>query len=140
MLAAYPEDLSAKAEETLKKLGVEVHTNTQVTEVGPGYVVAGGKRIDAVVTLWAAGVQASPLGKLLGVPGVELRLHGTVLYNSIYRADEQLLVNTHIYGVMASNAPVFHLRKIPGGEMASTYIESFEQVWEGATPYPGPQR
>jgi hypothetical protein len=24
--------------------------------------------------------------------------------------------------------------------MASTYIESFEQVWEGATPYPGPQR
>ena len=79
-------------------------------------------------------------GKLLGVPGVELRLHGTVLYNSIYRADEQLLVNTHIYGVMASNAPVFHLRKIPGGEMASTYIESFEQVWEGATPYPGPQR
>jgi transcriptional regulator with XRE-family HTH domain len=79
-------------------------------------------------------------GKLLAVPGVELRLHGTVLYNSIYRADEQLLVNTHIYGVMASNAPVFHLRKIPGGEMASTYIDSFEQVWEGATPYPGPQR
>jgi hypothetical protein len=62
------------------------------------------------------------------------------LYNSIYRADEQLLVNTRIYGVMASNAPVFHLRKIPGGEMASTYIDSFEQVWESATPYPGPHR
>ena len=34
----------------------------------PGYVDVGGQRIDAAVTLWAAGVQASPLGKLLGVP------------------------------------------------------------------------
>jgi transcriptional regulator with XRE-family HTH domain len=79
-------------------------------------------------------------GKLLAEPGVELRLHRTVLYNSVFRADDQLLVNTHIYGVMANNAPVFHLRKIPGGEMASSYIESFERVWEGATPYEGKQR
>jgi transcriptional regulator with XRE-family HTH domain len=76
---------------------------------------------------------------LLAEPGVEIRLHGTVLYNSIYRADDQLLVNTHVYGVMANNAPVFHLRKIPGGEMASNYLESFERVWEGATSYEGPE-
>ena len=68
VLAAYPPDLSAKAEATLKHLGVEVHTNTQVSGVGPGWVEAGGRRIDAVVTLWAAGVQASPLGKMLGAP------------------------------------------------------------------------
>ena len=79
-------------------------------------------------------------GKLLAEPGVELRLHSTVLYNSIFRADDQLLVNTHIYGIMANNAPVFHLRKIPGGEMASSYIESFERVWESATPYERKQR
>jgi transcriptional regulator with XRE-family HTH domain len=71
------------------------------------------------------------------VENVELRLHGTILYNSIYRADDQLLVNTHIYGTMANNAPVFHLRKIPGGDMANTYLESFERVWDGATPYGG---
>jgi len=76
---------------------------------------------------------------LLAEPGVEIRLHGTVLYNSIYRADDQLLVNTHLYGVMANNAPVFHLRKIPGGEMASNYLESFERVWEGAIVYEGPR-
>ena len=46
------------------------------------------------------------------VENVEIRLHGTILYNSIYRADEQLLVNTHIFGLAASDAPVFHLRKI----------------------------
>lgn len=68
---------------------------------------------------------------------VEIRLHGTTLYNSIYRSDDQLLVNTHIYGMMANNAPAFHLRKIPGGDMVSTYLESFERVWESATPYEG---
>ena len=60
--------------EQLTHLGVEVHTGTQVTDVQPGYVVAGGRRIDAVVTLWAAGVQASPLGKLLGVETRQARL------------------------------------------------------------------
>ena len=68
VLAAYPEDLSAKAEIELKRLGVEVHTQTQVEAVGPGWVEANGQRIEAVVTLWAAGVQASPLGKLLDAP------------------------------------------------------------------------
>jgi len=72
VLAAYPEDLSAKAEVALRKLGVEVHTHTQVTAIGPGWVEAAGKsgntRFDAAVTLWAAGVAASPLGKLLGAP------------------------------------------------------------------------
>jgi NADH dehydrogenase len=72
VLAAYPADLSAKAEKELERLGVEVHSNCHVTGLGPGWVETGGPqgigRIDAVVTLWAAGVQASPLGKLLGVP------------------------------------------------------------------------
>ena len=68
VLAAYPEDLSANAEAELKRLGVEVHTQMQVTGVGPGWVEANGQRIEAAVTLWAAGVLASPLGKLLGAP------------------------------------------------------------------------
>jgi NADH:ubiquinone reductase (H+-translocating) len=68
ILAAYPEDLSKKAVKQLAQLGVEVHAGTSVTEVQPGYVVFGGQRLDAVVTLWAAGVQASPLGKMLCTP------------------------------------------------------------------------
>jgi NADH dehydrogenase len=68
VLAAYPPDLSAKAEAELQRLGVEVHTQTQVTGVGPGWVEAQGQRIESVVTLWAAGVLASPLGKQLGAP------------------------------------------------------------------------
>jgi NADH dehydrogenase len=68
VLAAYPEDLSAKAERELFHLGVEVHTKSNVTNVGPGWVEANDRRIDAAVILWAAGVQASPLGKMLGAP------------------------------------------------------------------------
>jgi NADH dehydrogenase len=68
VLAAYPEDLSAKAERELFHLGVEVHTKCHVTGIGLGWVEANGQRIESAVTLWAAGVQASPLGKMLGAP------------------------------------------------------------------------
>jgi NADH dehydrogenase len=67
ILGAYPADLQVKAREQLNALGVKVRTGTVVTDVQPGYVMVGDERIDAVVTLWAAGVQASSLGKLLGV-------------------------------------------------------------------------
>ena len=75
--------------------------------------------------------------QLRGVDGAKFRFHRTILYNSIYRADEQLLVNTHIYGVTAAHAPVWHLRKVAGGEIATTYLDSFERVWETAVPVPG---
>jgi NADH dehydrogenase len=67
ILGAYPEDLQVKACEQLNALGVKLRTGAHVTDVQPGYVMVGDERIDAVVTLWTAGVQASPLGKLLGV-------------------------------------------------------------------------
>ncbi|WP_263383122.1 NAD(P)/FAD-dependent oxidoreductase [Granulicella arctica] len=67
ILGAYPDDLQVSARKQLEALGVQLRTNTKVTDVQPGYVMVGDTRIDAVVTLWAAGVQASPLGKLLGV-------------------------------------------------------------------------
>jgi transcriptional regulator with XRE-family HTH domain len=72
--------------------------------------------------------------QLRGIDGIEFRLHRTVLYNSIYRADDQLLVNTHIYNFPASQAPVLHLRRVAGGDMVTTYLESFERVWTDASP------
>ena len=58
----------------------------------------------------------------------------TVLYNSIYRADGELLVNTHVYGTPASQAPVMHLRQIAGGTLVGTYLDSFERVWSESRP------
>jgi NADH:quinone reductase (non-electrogenic) len=72
IVPSYPPDLQQKALEQLQSLGVEIVTGKMVTDVQPGYVVLGKEpeteRIEALVTLWAAGVQASPLGKMLGVP------------------------------------------------------------------------
>lgn len=68
------------------------------------------------------------------VENVEIRLHQTVLYNSIYRADDQLIVNQHAYGIPAAHAPVFCLRDTEGGEMITLYRDSFERVWAEALP------
>ncbi len=65
VLAAYSEDLSSSAEAQLHRLGVDVLTSTMVTEVGPGHVKLGDTVLPAAVVLWAAGVAASPLGRLL---------------------------------------------------------------------------
>jgi NADH dehydrogenase len=68
VLAPYSEELSRKAEDQLRRLGVEVRTSSIVTRIEPGAVWAGDKEIPASVVLWAAGVAASPLGRKLGVP------------------------------------------------------------------------
>ena len=68
VLPAYAPDLSESAVRQLQKLGVEVHTSAMVTRVEAGAVRLGEERIPAAVVLWAAGVQASELGRQLGVP------------------------------------------------------------------------
>ncbi len=73
---------------------------------------------------------------LLGVPGIEIRTHETTLYNSIYRADDQLLANAHVWGVNAYGAPVWHLRRNGDGGIFDTYAQSFDAVWTTAKPVP----
>jgi NADH dehydrogenase len=65
LLPAMPEDLSASARRSLESLGVTVLTSSMVTNVGAEGVSLAAKRIPARTVLWAAGVQASPLGRLL---------------------------------------------------------------------------
>jgi NADH:quinone reductase (non-electrogenic) len=67
ILPAYPPDLSRSAQEQLERLGVQVRTSAQVTGVEPGQVRVGEEILPASVTLWAAGVRASSLGRKLGV-------------------------------------------------------------------------
>ncbi len=107
VLAAYPEDLSQKAQATLRNLGVEVHTQTHVTAVGPGWVEANGQRLHAAVTLWAAGVEASPLGRLLGAP---LDRRGCVLVDD--RLNPPALPEVFVLGDLAHIEQDGH--QIPG--------------------------
>ncbi|GAB2657164.1 XRE family transcriptional regulator [Saccharopolyspora gloriosae] len=72
------------------------------------------------------------LSKVSSLPNVEVRTHGTILYNSLYRFDDQLLVNGHAFGALAGECPVMHLRKVPDGPMWEHYMQSFERVWKEA--------
>jgi len=68
---------------------------------------------------------------------VQIRLHDTPLYNSIYRFDDELLVNLHVYGLLAAYTPCLHIRRI-AGQYFNTYLESFERVWASARPLDRP--
>ena len=70
ILPAFPEPLRARAARDLEKLGVEVHVGTMVARVDQRGIETSSAdprlgRIDAATKIWAAGVQASPLGRLL---------------------------------------------------------------------------
>lgn len=65
---------------------------------------------------------------------IQLRLHDTTLYNSIFRFDDEMLVNTHVFGLPAAHAPVIHLRQLDGAELFSIYAASFDRVWHESAP------
>jgi hypothetical protein len=57
-----------------------------------------------------------------------------VLYNSIFRADDEMLLNPQVHGIAAAYAPVLHLRYVEPSGMFATYVESFERVWADTAP------
>jgi len=68
LLPAYPPSLSTEAKKELRRLGVEVRTETFVTNIRPGAVEAAGLVIPTQTVIWAAGNTASPLLKELRAP------------------------------------------------------------------------
>ncbi|MEV6832865.1 helix-turn-helix transcriptional regulator [Amycolatopsis sp. NPDC051102] len=76
------------------------------------------------------------LSDVSGIEGVEIRTHSTVLYNSLYRFDDDLLVNGHAHGALAGQSPVLHLHRTPNGQMWDHYMKSFELTWKNANPEP----
>ncbi|KPI17650.1 hypothetical protein OK074_1671 [Actinobacteria bacterium OK074] len=72
---------------------------------------------------------------LVDSPSCEVRLHDTTLYTSIFRCDDHLMANPHIWGRPASANPLLHLRRTNDGEWFERYSESFEAVWTTARPW-----
>jgi len=68
LLPAYPPDLAAKAVVQLERLGVQVRTGAPVTAIDGAGVQLGAQRLACRTVIWAAGVQAPPLARTLGVP------------------------------------------------------------------------
>jgi NADH dehydrogenase len=69
LLPSFPAELSEYTRLRLEKMGVTVHLNSPVREVGDGYVVTGAGRIESKIIVWAAGVEASEVTRtLMGIP------------------------------------------------------------------------
>jgi len=68
VLRSFAPQLSQKALEQLKRMGVEVRTGTLVSDITERGVHLGEEFIPAATVLWAAGISGSPLAKTLGVP------------------------------------------------------------------------
>ena len=68
VLAGFPEDLSAYAQASLQKLGVDVMLGEAVTDCSADGVVYGGRKLDARTIIWAAGVRASRAAEWLNAP------------------------------------------------------------------------
>lgn len=66
LLKALPPGLSAAAARALAGLGVEIRLNARVTGLAPGRIMIGSDSLAAAVTVWAAGVAASPAARWLG--------------------------------------------------------------------------
>ena len=66
ILPSFPAPLSAKAEEALRDLGVEVRIHAIVSEIASERVMIGRERISVHTIVWAAGVEASPAAQWLG--------------------------------------------------------------------------
>lgn len=88
---------------------------------------------DAVATKVqnALSLLRAPLAK---APNVAVRLHGTTLYTSIYRADDEMVANPHVVGLPAAQAPALHLRRLAPGGLFDTYTTAYDKVWEDAKP------
>ncbi len=68
ILPSYPASLSAYAKKDLEKMGVTVITGKKVTNITDRGVQVEEMFLDSMNVIWAAGNQASPLLKTLGVP------------------------------------------------------------------------
>jgi NADH:ubiquinone reductase (H+-translocating) len=68
ILPTFDEKLAARAMRDLESLGVQVWTNSRVTNVIEGGVSVGNENVAASTVLWAAGVRAADVGRTLGVP------------------------------------------------------------------------
>jgi NADH dehydrogenase len=67
LLPSFPQPLSDYAKRALEKLGVTVMTGQPVENIDAKGATAGGKRIEAGTVIWGAGLQASNVGRLLGI-------------------------------------------------------------------------
>ena len=89
VLPTFPPKLSARARKDLEAMGVDVRTGIRVSSIDDNGVDLDGSRMEARTVLWAAGVRASPIGRVLVRPDLSLPEHPEVFVVGDLAAMEQ---------------------------------------------------
>jgi len=71
---------------------------------------------------------------LNNLAGIEMRYHSTIMYNSVFRFDNEMFVTPHLYGLHGSKAPLLHLRCLGSSGLFVNFAAHFEAVWNTAKP------
>ncbi len=71
-------------------------------------------------------------------PGVDVRTHETTLYTSIFRVDDQMIINFHIYGSPGRDNPVMIFSQQQEPRLWATFERAFIRVWDDAQPLSRP--
>ena len=85
---------------------------------------------------WLPQRSQSTLDYLRRVQGISLRSHGASYYASLFRFDDQLLANTHGYGIWACHSPVLQVHRSSSGKLFDFYTTSFDRTWRSCEPEP----
>src|SRR5690242_2093097 len=73
-------------------------------------------------------------GVFKGISNIIIHYHSTILYNSLFRADNEMFVTPHLYGLHGSKAPLLHIRRLGTGGIFDTFQQHFEDVWATSKP------
>lgn len=74
------------------------------------------------------------LRPITGCDGIEVRLHRTRLYASVFRADDRMFVTPHLYALHGHRAPLLSLGRVLNNGIFDNYVGHFERVWSSAVP------
>lgn len=70
----------------------------------------------------------------LHTPGLQVRTHQTTLYTSIFRVDEDMIINFHVYGSPGRDNPVMIFSRPDEPRLWATFERAFTRVWDQAQP------
>jgi transcriptional regulator with XRE-family HTH domain len=126
-LPGLADTLAARASDSVR---VRICLAGPGTPAPPGSDAAPGGSVTAA----SAGPALAVFGPLRASGDVAIRLHRVSLPSSVCRADGDLLVCQHAFGIAEGRSPVLRLRQARGGDMVSGYLASAERIWAGARP------
>jgi NADH dehydrogenase len=135
VLGAFPPELSAYAQKSLERMGVEVWTGKHVSECDAAGISAPGERLEAATILWAAGVAASPAARWLDAPadragrvqvGADLTVPG----------QDRIFVIGDTAAVLQDGKPVPGIA--PAAKQAGAYVAGVIRAAVAGKARPGP--